>query len=99
LFCPFLQFCWREGISNNKKNEAFLLVEIRITYREIPSIASLHKCITTRIDSSLPDLFSTSQSPSHIDLCCFKVTVLAPLQWGHQTLPSFGFHTYPHTSR
>jgi hypothetical protein len=30
LFCPFLQFCWREDISNNKKDKAFLLVEIRI---------------------------------------------------------------------
>jgi hypothetical protein len=35
----------------------------------------MHKCITTRIDSSIPDLFTTSQSPSYIDLCCFKVTV------------------------
>jgi hypothetical protein len=53
----------------------------------------MHKCITTWIDSSLPDLFTTSQSPSHIDLCCFKVTVLAPLQWGHQTPSSFGLPT------
>jgi hypothetical protein len=30
LFCPLLQFCWRENISNNKKGKAFLLVEIRI---------------------------------------------------------------------
>jgi hypothetical protein len=30
LFCPFLQFCWREDISNNKEDKAFLLVEIRI---------------------------------------------------------------------
>jgi hypothetical protein len=30
LFCPFLQFCWREDTSNNKKDKAFLLVEIRI---------------------------------------------------------------------
>jgi hypothetical protein len=27
-----------------------------------------------------------------------KVTVLAPLQWGHQTLSSCGFPTYPHSS-
>jgi hypothetical protein len=26
LFCPLLQFCWREDISNNKKDIAFLLV-------------------------------------------------------------------------
>jgi hypothetical protein len=30
MFCPFLQFCWREDISNNKKDKAFLQVEIRI---------------------------------------------------------------------
>jgi hypothetical protein len=30
LICPLLQFCWRVNISNNKKNKAFLLVEIRI---------------------------------------------------------------------
>jgi hypothetical protein len=26
LFCPFLQFCWRVDISNNKKDLVFLLV-------------------------------------------------------------------------
>jgi hypothetical protein len=30
LFCPFLQFCCREDISNNKKDIVFLLVGIRI---------------------------------------------------------------------
>jgi hypothetical protein len=59
----------------------------------------MHKCITTWIDSSLPELFTTSWLPSHIDLCCFKVTVLTPLQWRHRTLSSFGFPTYPHSSR
>jgi hypothetical protein len=59
----------------------------------------MHKCITTQIDSSLSDLFATSQSPSHIDIGCFKITVLVSLQWGHQTLSSFGFFTYPHSSR
>jgi hypothetical protein len=59
----------------------------------------MHKYITTLIESSLPELFTTSRSPSQIDLCHFKVTVLATLQWGHQTLSSFGFPTYPHSSR
>jgi hypothetical protein len=54
------------------------------SYTEIPSIASMHMCIITWIDSSLPELFTTSWSPSHIDLCHFKVTVLALLQWAHQ---------------
>jgi hypothetical protein len=58
----------------------------------------MHKCITTWIDSSLPDLFTSSWSSSHIDLCHFKISVLGLLQWRHQTLSSFGFPTYPHTS-
>jgi hypothetical protein len=90
LFSNFVE----EKASNNKKDKAFLLVEIRIaTQRDFT-----HKCVTTRIDSSLPDLFTSSWSPSHIDLCHFKVSVLAPLQWRHQTLSSFGSPTYPHTS-
>jgi hypothetical protein len=31
---------------NNKKEKAFLLVEIRMLYREIPSIASMYICAT-----------------------------------------------------
>jgi hypothetical protein len=80
VFCPLLQFCWREDISNIKKDIVFLLVWDKDSYIEIPSIASMHLCITTRIESSLPDLYTTSQSPSHSDLCQFKFTVLSPLQ-------------------
>jgi hypothetical protein len=46
---------------------------------------------TTWTDSSLPDSFTSSQSLSHSDLHRFKVTILAPLQWAHQTLSSFRF--------
>jgi hypothetical protein len=99
LFCPFLQFCWSVDISNNKQDIAFLLVEIRIAIQRDPSIASTHKCITTQIVWSLPDLFTTSRWPSHIDLCHFKVTVLlASLQWGHQPLSCLGFPTFPYSS-
>jgi hypothetical protein len=96
LFCPLLQFCWREDISNSKKDIAFLPVSDKDSYiyREIPSIASMHKCITTRIDSSLPDPFTTSQSPSHSRLCCFMVTVLVPLQWTHH-FQVLGFLPFP----
>jgi hypothetical protein len=55
-------------------------------------------CIVTRIDSPLPDLFTTSWSPSHRGLCHFKVTILTPLQWAHQTLSSFGLPTFPYSS-
>jgi hypothetical protein len=33
-------------------------------------------CITTHISSSLPDLFATSWSLSHSDLCQFKMSLL-----------------------
>jgi hypothetical protein len=58
----------------------------------------MYKCVTTQVDSSLPDLFTSSSSPSHIDLCNFKVSVLVPLQWGHEILSCFQFSTYPHNS-
>jgi hypothetical protein len=62
LFCPYLQFCWREDISNNKKDKAFLLVEIRIAIRRFQALlpctcvlhlnwfistSSLHYCLVT----------------------------------------------------
>jgi hypothetical protein len=40
-------------------------------YREI----LMYKCITTQIDSSLTDFYTGSSSPSHVDLCCFKVSI------------------------
>jgi hypothetical protein len=86
LFCPFLQFSWREDISNNKKDIQVLLVWDKDSYTA--SIASMHMCITTWIDSSLPDLFTTSQSHSHSDLYPFKVTILTLLLWTHQILSS-----------
>jgi hypothetical protein len=46
-------------------------------------------CIATHIGSFLPDVFTTSWSPSHSGLCQFKVTIFAPLQCAHQ--PHFRF--------
>jgi hypothetical protein len=57
----------------------------------------MYKCVPTLVDSSLSDLFTSSWSPSHIDLYCFKVSVLVSLQWRHQTLSCLGFPTYPCT--
>jgi hypothetical protein len=34
LFCPLPQFCWREDISNNKKDKAFLLIWDKESYKE-----------------------------------------------------------------
>jgi hypothetical protein len=98
LFCPLLQFCWRVNISNNKNDIAFLLVWEMDSYTEIPRIASMHMCVTTWNDSSLPGVFTTSWSHSHIDLCHFKAAILALLQWAHQTLSSFGFLAFPYFS-
>jgi hypothetical protein len=98
LFCPPLQFCWRENIRDNKKDIAFLLAWDKGSYTEIPNIGSMHICITTQIGSSVPDLFTTSRSPSQSDLCQFKITLFTPLQWAHQTLSSFRFPTFPYSS-
>jgi hypothetical protein len=61
------------NIFNKIITEKFPNLEKTIPFR-------YRKYITTQIDTSLPDLFTASQSPSHIDLCHFKVTVLAPLK-------------------
>jgi hypothetical protein len=58
----------------------------------------MYRCVTIQVDSSQTDLFTSSWSHSHIDLCGFKGSVLVPLEWGHQTLSCFEFLTYPHTS-
>jgi hypothetical protein len=84
---------------HNKEDKEFLLTEIRMPIQRDSSIAPTYKCVTTQVDSSLPDLFTSSQSPSHIDLCCVKVSVLVPLQWAHQTLSCFWFPKNPHISR
>jgi hypothetical protein len=49
LFCPLLQFCWREDINDNKKDMAFLLAWDKDSYIEIPCIAFMHMCITTQM--------------------------------------------------
>jgi hypothetical protein len=94
LVCPFLQFCWIEDVSNNKKNKAFAIWDKDSNKEKflalLPCRSVLqHELIHLYLTSSLPWL------PSHIDLCCFKFTVLAPLQWGHHTLWSFGFLPIP----
>jgi hypothetical protein len=37
--------------------------------------------------------------PLLVIACHFKVSVLVPLEWGHQTLSCFGFSTYSYISR
>jgi hypothetical protein len=93
LFCPpLLWFCWRENI-RDKKDIVFLLVWDKDSYTEcyLLSVASMHVCIATHIDSFLPDVFTTSWSPSHSGLCQFKISIFSPLQWAHQPHSSFRF--------
>jgi hypothetical protein len=54
----------------------------------------MYKCVTTQVV-----LYTGSWSPSHVDLCHFRVSVSVPLEWGHQMCSCFGFSIYPHTSR
>jgi hypothetical protein len=56
------------------------------TYMEIPSIASMHMCITTQIGSSLPDLFTASWSPFHSGLCHFKITEFVTVHQPHSSV-------------
>jgi hypothetical protein len=99
LFCPFLQFCWREDINSNKNDIAFLLVWDKDNYTE--GFLALFPCTCV----SQPELFHLYQNSSLLDShlpivasCQFKITILTPLQWAHQTLSSFGFPTFPYSS-
>jgi hypothetical protein len=57
-----------------------------------------YTCVTTHVSSSLTDLYTAYWSPSHVNFCRFKVSVLVPLEWGHQTLSCFGFYTCSYIS-
>jgi hypothetical protein len=54
--------------------------------------------VLTHVDSTLTDLYIGFWSPAHDNLCLFKVSVLVPLEWGHQTLSCFGFSIYSYIS-
>jgi hypothetical protein len=98
LFIPILQFCWREDIRDNKKDIAFLLVWDKDSYTE--RFLALLPC-TCVLSPELVHLYQTSwllPGHHHSGLCKFKITILAPVQWAHQTLSSFGFPTFPDSS-
>jgi hypothetical protein len=84
-----------EKTQHNKEGKTFLLVKL---YRNIPSIAFVYTSVMTHVDSSLTDLYTGYWSPSHDNLCHFRVSVLVPLECGHQTLSCFGFSTYSYIS-
>jgi hypothetical protein len=49
LFCSFLQFRWRVKISNNKKDIAFLLVEIRTAIQRFLALLSCTNVLQPRL--------------------------------------------------
>jgi hypothetical protein len=75
-----------------------LLAWDKDSYTERFPALLLCTCVTTWIGSTLPYLFTTSWSSSHSGLCQFKIALLAPLQWAHQTLSSFRFPIFPYSS-
>jgi hypothetical protein len=46
LFCPYLYSCWRESISKNRKDQGFMLVEIRRAIQGVTPFAFLYMCVT-----------------------------------------------------
>jgi hypothetical protein len=66
LFCPFLQFCWREDINNNKKDKAFLLVWDKYSYTE--RFLGLLPC-TCVLQPELDHFYQTSSLlPRHLPI-------------------------------
>jgi hypothetical protein len=93
LFCPYLWFCWTEDQSIIRKTMHFCSW-VKCSYRE-RFLASIYKCVTTQVHSSLLDLYTGSWSSSHVDLCNFKISVLVPLEWRHQTPSVLGLLPIP----
>jgi hypothetical protein len=57
----------------------------------------MYKCVTTQVDSFLTDFTLVPDPLFVLTSVALKVSVLVPLEWGHQTLSWFGFSTYPQT--
>jgi hypothetical protein len=94
-----LEFCWREDVTNNKKDTAFLLVSDKDSYTD--RFLALLPC-TCVLQPKLVHLYQTSSLlPGHLRIvtsCQFKITLFTPLQWAHQTLSCFEFPTIPYSS-
>jgi hypothetical protein len=68
---PVLPLSWillNKGHMHNKKDKVFLVVELRIANRKIPTIALMYACVSTHIHLTLTDLYLCSQSPAHDNL-------------------------------
>jgi hypothetical protein len=64
---------------HNKEDKAFLLAELRIAIQRFLTLLLCTRVII-HVDSSLTHLYIGSWSHSHVNLCLFKVSVLAPLE-------------------
>jgi hypothetical protein len=97
LFWP-LQFCWREDISNNKKDSIFAswdkdsYTERFLALLPCTSVLQFKLIISTRPLHYFPVTFP------YWPLFVLRLTILDPLQWAHETLSSFGFPTFPYSS-
>jgi hypothetical protein len=93
---PFPPSCWRQGISNNKKDIAFLLLWDEDNYTE--RFLAFLPC-TCVLQPKLIHLYLTaSLLPGHLPImtsCQCKITLFGPLQWSHQTFSSFKFPSLP----
>jgi hypothetical protein len=65
LFCPFLQFCWRENIRDNKKDIAFLLVDITIATQRF---LALLPCTCVLQPKLVPLYLTSSLLPGHLPI-------------------------------
>jgi hypothetical protein len=93
LFYPIvLWFCWRENITDNKKDIVFLLVWDKDSYTE--RFLALLPC-TSVLQPKLVHLYQISSLlPSPLPIVAlgqFKITLLALLQWAHQPHVRFRF--------
>jgi hypothetical protein len=83
---------------HNKKDKAFLLVELRIAIQKDSYYCShVPMCYVPCWFNS--NWFTLVPDPLLLITCHFKVSVLVLLEWGYQTLSCFGFSTYSYISR
>jgi hypothetical protein len=91
-FCPLLQLCWRENISDNKKDISFLLIWDKDSYTERIIVLLPCACV---LQPTLVHFYQTSlllpgPLPT-VPLCQFKITLFTPQQGAHKPHSSFRF--------
>jgi hypothetical protein len=99
LFCPFLWFCWRENISDNKKDREFLLAGDKDSYTK--RFLLLLLC-TYILQPALVHLYQTpSLLPTHLPIVASaSLRLLCLLLYsGHiKHFQVLGFLPFPYSS-